>query len=73
MITKDKLKHILTDTESYHVERTISTDNADKFCQAICAFSSDIDSARISQYEFRKRLENFIKNTKHNKLIKGFS
>lgn len=32
MITKNELKHILTDTESYHAERTISTDNADKFC-----------------------------------------
>jgi ATP-dependent DNA helicase RecG len=42
MITKEELKHILSDTESYHVERTISTDNADKFCQAICAFSNDL-------------------------------
>jgi uncharacterized protein YdeI (YjbR/CyaY-like superfamily) len=31
-----------------------------------------IDSARIRQDEFNKRLENFIKNTKQNKLIKGF-
>ena len=31
-----------------------------------------IDSARSSSEEFNKRLENFIKNTKNNKLIKGF-
>ncbi|MDR2388913.1 MAG: hypothetical protein LBD89_03890 [Tannerellaceae bacterium] len=35
MITKQQLQHILTDTESYLIERTTSTDNADKFCQAI--------------------------------------
>jgi uncharacterized protein YdeI (YjbR/CyaY-like superfamily) len=31
-----------------------------------------IDSARIRQDEFKKRLKNFIKNTKNNVLIKGF-
>jgi len=38
MITKNELQHIIADTESYCIERTTSTDNADKFCQAICAF-----------------------------------
>lgn len=42
MITKEELQHILSDTESYRIERTTSTDNADKFCQAICAFSNDL-------------------------------
>lgn len=50
MITKDELKHILTDTESYHVERTISTDNADKFCQVICAFSNDLPGSSKNGY-----------------------
>jgi ATP-dependent DNA helicase RecG len=50
MITKDELKHILTDTESYHAERTISTDNADKFCQAICAFSNDLPGSGKNGY-----------------------
>jgi ATP-dependent DNA helicase RecG len=50
MITKDELKHILTDTESYHIERTISTDNADKFCQAICAFSNDLPGSDKNGY-----------------------
>ncbi|MDR3184789.1 MAG: putative DNA binding domain-containing protein [Prevotellaceae bacterium] len=42
MITKRKLISLLADTESYHVERTSSTTNMDKFCQAICAFSNDL-------------------------------
>ncbi len=50
MLTKDRLRHILTDTESYHIERTTSTDNADKFCQAICAFSNDISGSRKNGY-----------------------
>ena len=50
MIIKDELKHILTDTESYHIERTISTDNADKFCQAICAFSNDLPGSGKNGY-----------------------
>jgi hypothetical protein len=35
MVTKDELRHILTDIESYYIERTILTDNADKFCYVI--------------------------------------
>ena len=50
MITKDELQYILTDTESYHVERTTSTDNADKFCQAICAFSNDLPGSGKKGY-----------------------
>ncbi|MDR3011949.1 MAG: putative DNA binding domain-containing protein [Chitinispirillales bacterium] len=42
MISKSTLKRILADTESYRVERTVSTNDIDKFCQAICAFSNDI-------------------------------
>lgn len=40
MLTKEKLLEMLSDVESYHVERTVSTDNMDKFCQAICAFAN---------------------------------
>ncbi len=50
MITKDELIHILTDTESYHAERTISIDNADKFCQTICAFSNDFPGSGKNGY-----------------------
>lgn len=50
MITKQELQDILNDTESYHVERTTATDNADKFCQAICAFSNDLSASGKSGY-----------------------
>ena len=50
MITKENLKHILTNTESYHIERTISIDNTDKFCQAICAFSNDLPGSGKNGY-----------------------
>ena len=35
MITKEHLQKILSDTESYHIEKTVATDNMDKFSQAI--------------------------------------
>lgn len=35
MITKDEVLELLTSTETYRVERTISTGNMDKFCEAI--------------------------------------
>jgi len=50
MITKNKLKKLFVDTESYHIERTVSTDNADKFCQAICAFSNDVSGSGKNGY-----------------------
>lgn len=50
MITKDKIKHILSDMESYHIERTASTDNMDKFCQVICAFSNDLSGSGKNGY-----------------------
>ena len=40
MINKEELQQLLSSTESYRVERTISTSNIDKFCEAICAFSN---------------------------------
>lgn len=42
MISKDEVLTLLNDLENYHVERTVSTDKTDKFCQAICAFSNDM-------------------------------
>lgn len=41
-MNKEDLLQILSNTESYNIEKTISTDNMDKFCQAICTFSNDI-------------------------------
>lgn len=42
MLTHSQLQQLLSNTEIAHVERTTSTDNMDKFCQAICAFSNDV-------------------------------
>lgn len=50
MITKNKLQHLLSTTESSHVERTASTDNMDKFCQDICAFSNDVSGSGENGY-----------------------
>ena len=50
MITQPKLRNLLSSTESSHVERTASTDNMDKFCQAICAFSNDVSGSGENGY-----------------------
>ncbi|MDQ6695754.1 MAG: ATP-binding protein [Chloroflexota bacterium] len=36
-----ELGEMLAGIESYRAERTISTTNTDKFCEAICAFAND--------------------------------
>ena len=41
MVTTDQLLALLSDHESEAVELTTSTNNTDKFCQAICAFAND--------------------------------
>ncbi len=50
MLTQSQLQHILSNTESAHIERTTSTDNMDKFCQAICAFSNDVSGSGKNGY-----------------------
>ncbi|MDR1937906.1 MAG: putative DNA binding domain-containing protein [Tannerellaceae bacterium] len=50
MISKIELENILADTESYHAERTASTSDMDKFCQAICAFSNDLSGSAKNGY-----------------------
>ena len=50
MITKDEILELLTSTETYRVERTISTGNMDKFCEAICAFANDMPNSRKNGY-----------------------
>jgi|BioPla2DNA2_1021312.scaffolds.fasta_scaffold00042_26 hypothetical protein len=50
MISKVELQHLLASTESSHVERTISTNDMDKFCQAICAFSNDVSGSGKNSY-----------------------
>ncbi len=50
MLTHSQLQHLLSNTESAHVERTTSTDNMDKLCQAICAFSNDVSGSGKNGY-----------------------
>ena len=50
MITKEELKELLHGTETYRVERTTSTNDMDKFQEAICAFSNDLPNSRKNGY-----------------------
>ena len=50
MITKEELKEVLHSTETYRVERTTSTNDMDKFQEAICAFSNDLPNSRKNGY-----------------------
>ena len=43
---------MLQSTETYRVEKTISTTNMDKFCEAICAFANDLPDSRKKGYLF---------------------
>lgn len=52
MITKDEIQSLLHSTETYRIERTISTGNMDKFCEAICAFANDLPDSRKKGYLF---------------------
>ena len=42
MLTDEQIRVFLEDIEADNVERTISTNKTDKFCQAICAFANDM-------------------------------
>ena len=50
MITKEEIQTLLHSTEDFRVERTVSTTNMDKFCEAICAFSNDLPDSRQKGY-----------------------
>ena len=50
MITKEEVLNLLQSTETYRVERTISTNDMDKFQEAICAFSNDLPNSRENGY-----------------------
>lgn len=52
MITNDEIQTLLHSTETYRIERTISTGNMDKFCEAICAFANDLPDSRKKGYLF---------------------
>ena len=50
MITKPELQELLQTTETYRVERTASTNDMDKFQEAICAFANDLPNSRKKGY-----------------------
>ena len=50
MITREEILQMLSDIEGYNIERTVSTDNMDKFCQAICAYSNDLPGSGKNGY-----------------------
>ena len=50
MITREEIPALLKSTETYRVERTVSTGNMDKFCEAICAFANDLPDSRKKGY-----------------------
>lgn len=50
MLSVSELQRLLKDIETDRVERTVSVDNTDKFCQAICAFSNDFPGHNAPGY-----------------------
>ena len=50
MISKIEVQELLKSTETYRVERTISTGDMDKFQEAICAFSNDLPNSKKNGY-----------------------
>lgn len=50
MILKVELEKLLLDIENSRVERTISSNNTDKFGEAICAFCNDFPDTQNAGY-----------------------
>lgn len=50
MIDEQSLRDLLHDLESFRVERTLSTSDTNKFCEAICAFSNDMPGSGLPGY-----------------------
>lgn len=50
MITETELLALMSDLESFRVERTITTTDTAKFSQAICAFANDLHHSRLPGY-----------------------
>ncbi len=50
MITREEVENLMRQPESFRVEKTVSTTNIDKFCEAICAFANDLPDARQNGY-----------------------
>jgi len=52
MLTDDEIKALLEDIEADNVERTVSTNKTDKFCEVICAFANDMPDHEKPGYLF---------------------
>ena len=50
MLTEAQLKALLFALEADRIERTVSVDDTDKFCQTICAFANDLPNHRQPGY-----------------------
>lgn len=50
MIQEAELRAFISDLESDRVERTVSLDRSDKYCEAICAFSNDLPNHNAPGY-----------------------
>lgn len=50
MISREQVQELLYDLESDRVERTTSTNNTEKFSQAVCAFANDLPNHRQPGY-----------------------
>ena len=66
MITKEEIKDLLHSTETYRVERTTSTNDMDKFQEAICAFSNDLPNSRKNGYLFNRGVRQVQMDLKEN-------
>lgn len=50
MISQEDALNLLTEPESFRIEKTTSVTDIDKFCQAICAFANDMPDSRKQGY-----------------------
>jgi ATP-dependent DNA helicase RecG len=50
MIDARELRDLLSDLESDRIERSVSTSDTDKFCEAICAFANDMPANNLPGY-----------------------
>ena len=50
MLTKEELLELIQDIESSRAERTVSMNDTDKFCEAVCAFANDMPDSKQNGY-----------------------
>lgn len=48
MITENELDVLISSVETFRIEKTVSTNNMDKFCEAICAFANDMPNSKLN-------------------------